>query len=292
MLLDRVDWIIGPGDRIGVVGANGSGKTTLLRLLIGAGVPDSRVVLTGSTVRLGYLSQEVAELPGALRLIEAVSEVSGSVDLGGRTLTAGQLAERFGFTSAQQWTPVADLSGGERRRLQLLRILMAEPNVLVLDEPTNDLDVDTLAALEDLLDSWPGTLLVVSHDRYLVERVADTVMALFGDGRLTHLPGGVQQYLDRKASSSAAPAASPVPAADPGGSDPVRRRELRKNLQRLDRQLDALHRKESELHNRMAEAAADFATAADLARELDQVRAQVADVEIEWMTAAEELEES
>jgi len=162
----------------------------------------------------------------------------------------------------------------------------------VLDEPTNDLDVDTLAALEDLLDSWPGTLLVVSHDRYLVERVADTVMALFGDGRLTHLPGGVQQYLDRKASSSAAPAASPVPAADPGGSDPVRRRELRKNLQRLDRQLDALHRKESELHNRMAEAAADFAAAADLARELDQVRAQVADVEIEWMAAAEELEES
>jgi len=292
MLLDRVDWIIGPGDRIGVVGANGSGKTTLLRLLIGAGAPDSGVVRTGSTVRLGYLSQEVAELPAGLRLIEAVSEVSGSVDLGGRTLTAGQLAERFGFTSAQQWTPVADLSGGERRRLQLLRILMAEPNVLVLDEPTNDLDVDTLAALEDLLDSWPGTLLVVSHDRYLVERVADTVMALFGDGRLTHLPGGVQQYLDRKASSSAAPAASPVPAADPGGSDPVRRRELRKNLQRLERQLDTLHRRESELHNRMAEAAADFATAADLARELDQVRAQVADVEIEWMAAAEELEES
>jgi ATP-binding cassette subfamily F protein uup len=310
VLLDGVDWIVGPGDRIGIVGANGSGKTTLLRLLMGLQQPGSGEVRTGSTVRLGYLSQEVTELPGGLRLIEAVSEVSGSVDLGGRTLTAGQLAERFGFTSAQQWTPVADLSGGERRRLQLLRILMAEPNVLVLDEPTNDLDVDTLAALEDLLDSWPGTLLVVSHDRYLVERVADSVMALFGDGRLTNLPGGVGQYLERKAALRVAAVVPPAPAAPAamsssssggssgagaaagGGIDPVRRRELRKNLQRLERQLDSLHRKESDVHDRMAQAAADFTAAAELARELDQVRAEVADVEIEWMAAAEELEDS
>jgi len=293
VLLDRVDWIVGPGDRIGVVGANGSGKTTLLRLLTGTRAPDAGEVRTGSTVRLGYLSQEVAELPGQLRLIEAVSEVAGSVDLGGKTLTAGQLAERFGFTSAQQWTPVADLSGGERRRLQLLRILMAEPNVLVLDEPTNDLDVDTLAALEDLLDSWPGTMLVVSHDRYLVERVADSVLALFGDGSLTHLPGGIAQYLERRA---ALPADVPAPAATPagpgGGADSARRRELRKDLQRLERQLDTLHRKESALHNRMADAAADFAAAADLARELDQVRSAIGDVEVEWMAAAEELEEA
>ena len=293
VLLDRVDWIVGPGDRIGVVGANGSGKTTLLRLLTGTRAPDAGEVRTGSTVRLGYLSQEVAELPGQLRLIEAVSEVAGSVDLGGKTLTAGQLAERFGFTSAQQWTPVADLSGGERRRLQLLRILMAEPNVLVLDEPTNDLDVDTLSALEDLLDSWPGTMLVVSHDRYLVERVADSVLALFGDGSLTHLPGGIAQYLERRA---ALPADVPAPAATPagpgGGADSARRRELRKDLQRLERQLDTLHRKESALHNRMADAAADFAAAADLARELDQVRSAIGDVEVEWMAAAEELEEA
>jgi ATP-binding cassette subfamily F protein uup len=307
VLLDQVDWIIGPGDRIGIVGANGSGKSTLLRLLVGSREPESGEVRTGSTVRMGYLSQEVAELSGQLRLIEAVSEVSGSVELGGKTLTAGQLAERFGFTSAQQWTPVADLSGGERRRLQLLRILMAEPNVLVLDEPTNDLDVDTLSALEDLLDSWPGTLLVVSHDRYLVERVADSVMALFGDGSLTHLPGGIAQYLERKAALLAAAAASapasqagaaspasPARAASSpgGGADPVRRRELRKNLQRLERQLDTLHRKESALHTRMAQVAADFAATSDLAQELDQIRDQVADVELEWMAAAEELEQA
>ncbi|HEY5882925.1 MAG TPA: ABC-F family ATP-binding cassette domain-containing protein [Nakamurella sp.] len=293
LLLDRVDWIVGPGDRIGVVGANGSGKTTLLRLLTGTRTPDAGEVRTGSTVRLGYLSQEVAELPGQLRLIEAVSEVAGSVDLGGKTLTAGQLAERFGFTSAQQWTPVGDLSGGERRRLQLLRILMAEPNVLVLDEPTNDLDVDTLSALEDLLDSWPGTLLVVSHDRYLVERVADSVLALFGDGGLTHLPGGIAQYLERKAALPAAAAAPAATPAGPGcGADPARRRELRKDLQRLERQLDALHRKESALHTRMADAAADFTAATDLARELDQVRSDIGDVEVEWMAAAEELEEA
>ncbi len=131
-------------------------------------------------MRLGYLSQEVAELPGELRLLEAVTQIAGVVELGGKMLTAGQLAERFGFTKTHQWTRVGELSGGERRRLQLLRILMAEPNVLVLDEPTNDLDTDTLAALEDLLDSWPGTLLVVSHDRYLIERVADTTVALLG----------------------------------------------------------------------------------------------------------------
>ena len=161
-LLTDVTWRLGPGDRIGVVGVNGSGKSTLLRVLVGELPPDSGTVKIGRTVRLGYLSQEVVEMPGELRLLEAVSEVAGMVNLGGKDLTAGQLAERFGFPTAQQWTRVAELSGGERRRLQLLRILMAEPNVLVLDEPTNDLDTDTLAALEDLLDGWPGTLVVVS----------------------------------------------------------------------------------------------------------------------------------
>ncbi len=208
-LLDRVTWRLGPGNRIGVVGVNGSGKSTVLRVLVGELPPESGSVKVGRTVRLGYLSQEVVELPGELRLLEAVSEVAGLVNLGGKDLTAGQLAERFGFPTAQQWTRVAELSGGERRRLQLLRILMAEPNVLVLDEPTNDLDTDTLAALEDLLDAWPGTLIVVSHDRYLIERVTDDVVALLGDGRITHLPGGIDEYLRRRA---AARESGPAPA--------------------------------------------------------------------------------
>jgi ATP-binding cassette subfamily F protein uup len=311
-LLDQVDWIVGPGDRVGIVGANGSGKSTLLRLLIGSRAPDSGVVRIGSTVRLGYLSQEVAELPGQLRLIEAVSEVAGSVDLGGKTLTAGQLAERFGFTSAQQWTPVADLSGGERRRLQLLRILMGEPNVLILDEPTNDLDVDTLSALEDLLDSWPGTLLVVSHDRYLIERVADSVLALFGDGRLTHLPGGVAQYLDRKAlaaTSATSPAGPPPPpsAASAGasaGTSPgasttrpaepavgAQRRVVEKELAAVDRKMARLQSEVSSQHEAFAaHDQSDYVGLAALTDKLRQLEREIADLETRWLELAETLD--
>ncbi len=307
-LLDNVTWLVGPGDRIGVVGINGSGKSTLLRILIGELPPESGVVKRGSTVRLGYLSQEVAELPGDLRLIEAVTQVAGVVELGGKTLTAGQLAERFGFTNANQWTRVAELSGGERRRLQLLRILMDEPNVLVLDEPTNDLDTDTLAALEDLLDSWPGTLLVVSHDRYLVERVADSTVALLGDGRITHLPGGVEEYLRRRAAAQqaapngpqqsdgngrdggAAQAQARDGSVNGGGPDPARSRALRKELQRLERRLESLHRKESGLHEQLAATAADYGRAATLSAELRALEAEIADVETEWLAAAEDLE--
>ena len=255
---------------------------------------------------MGYLSQEVAELPGELRLLEAVTQIAGVVELGGKTLTAGQLAERFGFTKNHQWTRVAELSGGERRRLQLLRILMDEPNVLVLDEPTNDLDTDTLAALEDLLDSWPGTLLVVSHDRYLIERVADTIVALFGDGRITHLPGGVDEYLRRRAAdqlaaASAAPtrpagtsAANP-PAQSTGDEppavkDPLQQRALRKDLQRLERRMESLQRKEKDLHARLAEVGADYAAAAEMSASLKALAAEVDEVETEWMAVAENLE--
>src|SRR5690606_37492094 len=192
-----VDWIVGPGDRIGLVGANGAGKSTLLRVLAGERPVDGGKFTVGATVRAAYLSQELAELPETDRVLEAVQRVARRVDLGGRELTAAQLAEVFGFTEGRLWTPVSDLSGGERRRLQLLRLLAGGPNVLLLDEPTNDLDTDTLASLEDLLDTWPGTLVVASHDRYLIERVCDTVFALFGDGRLTHLPGGVDDYTSR-----------------------------------------------------------------------------------------------
>ena len=152
-------------------------------------------VKRGVTVRVGYLSQEVGELPGEMRLLESVTEIARVVNLGGRDLTAGQLCERFGFGTQQQWTFVRELSGGERRRLQLLRLLMTEPNVLVLDEPTNDLDLDTLQAVEDLLDEWPGTLLLVSHDRYFVERVCDLVVAMLGDAAVTQMVGGIDEYL-------------------------------------------------------------------------------------------------
>ncbi|MGS0687496.1 ABC-F family ATP-binding cassette domain-containing protein [Nakamurella sp. GG22] len=301
-LLDHVTWLVGPGDRIGIVGINGSGKSTLLRILVGELPPDGGTVKLGSTVRLGYLSQEVAELPGDLRLIEAVTQIAGIVELGGKMLTAGQLAERFGFTNTHQWTRVGELSGGERRRLQLLRILMDEPNVLVLDEPTNDLDTDTLAALEDLLDGWPGTLLVVSHDRYLIERVADTTVALFGDGRITHLPGGIDQYLQRRADDQQAARSSSTNGAVPDGApaaavgdgtpatDPARLRLLRKDLQRLERKLESLHRKESGLHDRLAAAGADYGSAAQLSAELKALRTEIASVETEWLAAAEDLE--
>ncbi|HEX2262473.1 MAG TPA: ABC-F family ATP-binding cassette domain-containing protein, partial [Pseudonocardiaceae bacterium] len=167
-LLDAQKWRIGPGERIGLVGVNGSGKTTLLRLLAGQREPDTGRRVQGSTVRLAHLTQELENLPESLRVLEAVQEVANRVALGRQDLSASQLAERLGFPASRQWTPVGDLSGGERRRLQLTRLLMAEPNVLLLDEPTNDLDIDTLQQLEDLLDGWPGSLVVVSHDRYLV----------------------------------------------------------------------------------------------------------------------------
>jgi ATP-binding cassette subfamily F protein uup len=298
-LLDHVTWLVGPGDRIGVVGINGSGKSTLLRILVGERPPGDGLVKIGSTVRMGYLSQEVAELPGDLRLLEAVTQIAGVVELGGKQLTAGQLAERFGFTNTHQWTRVAELSGGERRRLQLLRILMAEPNVLMLDEPTNDLDTDTLAALEDLLDSWPGTLLVVSHDRYLIERVADTVVALLGDGRITHLPGGVEEYLRRRAADQAAVAADgqsqraePAPAIGqpPAAMDANRQRALRKDLQRLERKMESLQRKETVLHEKLTSAGADYAAAADISVALKALRADVAQVELDWLAVAEDLE--
>ncbi len=305
VLLADVTWRVGPGDRIGVVGVNGSGKSTLLRILVGE-LPLTRGRLrTGTTVHIGYLSQEVAELPGQSRLIDAITEIASVVQLGDKDVSASALAERFGFTPAQQWTRVAELSGGERRRLQLLRILMAEPNVLILDEPTNDLDTDTLSALEDLLDSWPGTLLVVSHDRYLIERVTDDVVALMGDGAITHLPGGVEEYLRRRRELVAAELAeqprsttSPTngvgasngPAGSAGTRDAAAARGLRKDLQRLERRLESLQRKESDLHQKLAGAGADYLAAAELNAALLRLHGEVAAAETEWLAAAEALE--
>ena len=297
ILLDHVTWRIGAGDRLGIVGVNGSGKTTLLKVLLGEYPLVSGTVKRGQTVSLGYLSQDVTELPGDLRLLEAVTEVARVINLGGKDMTAGQLCERFGFGTQQQWTYVKELSGGERRRLQLLRILMSEPNVLILDEPTNDLDTDTLQSLEDLLDQWAGTLIVVSHDRYLIERVCDDVVALFGDGKITQVIGGVPEYLQRRA---AALAAAPKPVAGavgrPGPAAPagpaVDRRLARKELQKLEKRLESLDRKERDLHAALADVGSDYARAAELDAQLVAVRSDKDDVELEWMAVAEQLEEA
>ncbi len=209
-LLDRVTWRLGPGDRVGIVGVNGSGKTSLLNVLDGEGphgpgLHADGTVVRGKTVRLAHLSQELDELDPDQRVREAVEEIRLRIQVGDRELSAGQLLERLGFTAERQRTRVGDLSGGERRRVQMLRLLMTEPNVLLLDEPTNDLDIETLTELEDLLDGWPGTLVAVSHDRYFLERVTEHVVALLGDGKLSFLGGGVDEYLDRVRAARRAP---------------------------------------------------------------------------------------
>jgi ABC transport system ATP-binding/permease protein len=287
-ILSGVTWHVGPGDRVAVVGANGAGKTTLLRLLAGSGAPADGRLTTGTTVRAALLSQELAELPAALRVLEAVEEVARRVTLGDRELSAAQLAEVFGFAGDRLWTPVADLSGGERRRLQMLRLLAGEPNVLLLDEPTNDLDTDTLASLEDLLDSWPGTLVVASHDRYLVERVTDTVYGMFGDGRLTHLPGGVDEYLAR-AGDSPAPAGPPRAPQPP--SDAAELRTGRKEMARLERQVGKLEQREAALHDQLAAHATDYEKVAALDEELRAVRSERERAEEAWLALAERLPE-
>ncbi|MGE3285873.1 MAG: ABC-F family ATP-binding cassette domain-containing protein [Pseudonocardia sp.] len=303
VLLDGVTWRLGPGDRIGIVGVNGSGKTTLLRSLTGARPLDGGRLVRGSTVQLAELSQELVELEPDQRVLEAVEEVARHVRLGKQEMTASQVLERLGFPAARQWTPVGRLSGGERRRLQLTRLLMAEPNVLLLDEPTNDLDVDTLSNLEDLLDGWPGTLVVVSHDRYLVERVCDTVVALLGDGKITHLPGGIEEYLARRAGAGGGAQAgrtgatvggARVPAPSRGGSRPAsvsaEQRAARKEAARLERRLDTLTAREKDLHTALVEAATDPARLVELTSQLDEVVAEREAVELEWLAAAEAAE--
>jgi ATP-binding cassette subfamily F protein uup len=296
-VLDDVTWRIGPGDRIGLVGVNGSGKTTLLRLLAGDREPLSGKRIQGKTVRLAHLSQELEELDPAQRVLESVEEIAGRVVLGKQELTASQLAEKLGFPAARQWTPVGDLSGGERRRLQFARLLMAEPNVLLLDEPTNDLDIDTLQQLEDLLDSWPGTLVVVSHDRYLVERVCDAVYALLGDGGVKHLPGGIDEYLSRRAEAalSVPPSVSrqqPAAAGDVPGDrvSAAEHRAAMKELGRLERRLDALHKRESELHERLVANATDPDKLVELNTELKSVLAEKDEVEARWLETSELVE--
>ena len=276
VLFDDVTWRVGPGDRVGIVGVNGAGKSTLLKMLVGQVEPAGGQVKVGQTVKVAYLSQEVAELDPMLRVLEAVEQVARQVDIGGgKTISASSLCDRFGFTGNAQWTRVGDLSGGERRRLQVLRLLMGEPNVLLLDEPTNDLDIDTLNALEDVLDGWPGTLIVVSHDRYFLERVTTVTTSLMGDGSIAALPGGVDEYLRKRIKQ--APAAAPQKQS--GGDS----RAAKKELQRLERQLTQLDAKESKLLAQIAEQAADYAAVALLDADLRAVREEKAATEQAWL---------
>ncbi len=327
-VLRGVTWRLAPGERVGVVGVNGAGKTTLLRLLEGTQEPTEGRVVRGRTVRVAALSQSTHELDALadLRVVEAVAMVGEHVTVGGKELTAAQLVERLGFTRQRAWTRVGEVSGGERRRLQLLRLLMTEPNVLLLDEPTNDLDTDTLAAVEDLLDSFPGTLVVVSYDRYLLERVTDHQVALLGDGKVRDLPGGVEQYLElrRQALGGGADGASRAGGAAPGsggadrrtggrGADGRRaadeddgpagpapsgltaaeRREATKELGRIERRMGRAAQVIESLHARMEQVAADPARVGELAglgRELATAEAEHEALEEAWLEAAEVLE--
>jgi ATPase subunit of ABC transporter with duplicated ATPase domains len=292
-VLDAVTWRLGPGDRIGVVGVNGAGKTSLLRLLDGTLAPSAGLVRRGATVRVATLSQDVRELEtvGDLRVVEAVERVRARVTVRDRELTAGQLVERLGFSRERAWTPVAELSGGERRRLQLLRLLVGEPNLLLLDEPTNDLDTDTLAAVEDLLDGWPGTLVVVSHDRYLLERVTDTQVALLGDGGLRDLPGGVEEYLALRRRAEVEREARPARAetsAPTDASGAARARAARKELARLERRLERVQADLAEVHAELAGRATDHRAVLGLSARLRELEAEEAALEEAWLVAAED----
>ncbi|MFF8554388.1 ABC-F family ATP-binding cassette domain-containing protein [Streptomyces sp. NPDC015501] len=301
-LLTHLTWQLGPGDRIGLVGVNGAGKTSLLRALAeaartqGEEQPAAGKIVVGKTVRLAYLSQEVHELNPNLRVLEAVQQVRDRVDLGkGREMTAGQLCEQFGFTKEKQWTPVGDLSGGERRRLQILRLLMDEPNVLFLDEPTNDLDIETLTQLEDLLDGWPGSMIVISHDRFFIERTTDRVMALLGDRSLRMLPRGIDEYLERRqrmeeetTPSAAAPRTPSAPSSAAPAVSAQASRAAKKELQKVERQLDKLSTRETTLHQQIAENATDFEKVAKLDAELRELVTERDELEMRWLELAED----
>jgi ABC transport system ATP-binding/permease protein len=298
-LLRDLTWLLAGGDRVALVGVNGSGKTTLLRLLAGEIEPSAGRIERGATVRLGRLSQDAVELPDQLRVLESLEEVRRRSTLSdGREITAGMLCERFGFRGERARALVGELSGGERRRLALMRLLMGGPNVLLLDEPTNDLDVETLAALEDLLDAWPGTLVVVSHDRYFVERVCDDVYAIEG-GAVRHLPGGIEQYLAERASAPAASAqtgsgARPERASfKPGAAVHVERKRAQRaarETKRLEREIDGLAGRERELQAQMAANPTDHALLAGLQDEVERLSAARGELEASWLAAAESVD--
>lgn len=311
-VLDDVSWIIGPGDRFGIVGENGAGKTTLLRVIEGALAPSAGRVKIGKTVKFAVLSQHLDNLVklGSDRVREVIGRYTRRVMLDGKEATPAQLLERLGFTRDDLNEPVCDLSGGQKRRLALMLILLDEPNVLILDEPGNDLDTDMLAQVEDLLDGWPGTLLLVTHDRYLMERVTDNQYALI-NGKIRHLPRGVDEYLELVgrttderggvvASSSGKASASKQPSASAGEQATGAASKLsggeirafRKSMASAERKMDTLRGKIEGIHQAMTEVdPSDYVKLGDMQKEIKEIETQIEALEEEWMEAAEALGE-
>ena len=287
-LLSHATWRLGPGDRVGIVGVNGAGKTSVLALISGQLAPTVGRVRLGKTVAMQHLTQALDDLDPESRVLESVEAIRRVTTTASGEITASSMLERFGFTGDRLTSRLGDLSGGERRRFQLLRLLLTEPNVLLLDEPTNDLDIETLNVLEDYLDGWPGTLIVVSHDRYFLERVTDSTWALLGDGLISMLPRGVDEYLERRAESltrQKVSDGSPVKAqVKTGGAE---ERAARKAMARIDKQLARLAAREVELNAALLEHAQDYEKLADLGAELDDLIAERDVLELEWLEAAE-----
>jgi ABC transport system ATP-binding/permease protein len=289
-ILDNITWRLGPGDRVGLVGANGAGKTTLLRLLTGTLNPTSGRIKIGKTVKFATLSQDIHELDAFKedRMFKMIAREKTTFTVGKKEVGTGQLVEQLGFDSAQLQTPVGDLSGGQKRRFQLLRLLFTEPNVLILDEPTNDLDTDMLAAMEDLLDTWPGTLIVVSHDRYLLERVTDNQYALLGDGKLRHLPRGIEQFLEMRKAMGGNPA--PALPQKPTGPSGAEKRNLEKESARLERAIAKSNAELEELHLELAKAdQSDFAKLGELSVKISETTRKISENETLWLTTLEKL---
>ena len=280
-LIDDLYWNVGPGDRIGIVGVNGAGKTTLMRTLAGEITPYAGKLVTGVTVKAAFLTQHLDELNPTWRVLEAVEKVASQIELGnGKSLSASQLCERLGFDKDSQWTPVGDLSGGEKRRLQLTRLLMDSPNVLLLDEPTNDFDIETLTELEDLLDSYGGSLIVISHDRYFLELVCDRFVGLLGDKELRDLPRGVDQYLEQRAQSLQKPVEA---SKEKSQSSAAEVRQLKKDLIRVERQIQKSKEKITELESAQESAAFDPTELIRISAELETQRTELNTREEEWL---------
>ena len=291
MILKDLNWNVGPGDRIGIVGVNGAGKTTLFRALLGQISASAGKITTGVTVKAAFLSQHLEELEPTWRVLEAVEKVANQVQLGnGKELSASQLCEKLGFNTDSQWTPVGDLSGGERRRLQLTRLLMDSPNVLLLDEPTNDFDVETLTALEDLLDSFGGTLLVISHDRYFLERVCDRFVGLLGDSKLRDLPGGIDEYLRLRVSSIENIENSGTSTPKVKTSNIVEIKEAKKEIAKYERQLEKLNVQILELEGAQEDLAFDHEKLSANMEELSALNLKKTEIEETWLKAHAELE--
>jgi ABC transport system ATP-binding/permease protein len=286
-LISELTWNIGPGDRFGIVGVNGAGKTTLMRTMASELEVAAGKLVTGITVKIAFLTQHLDELDPTWRVLEAVENVANHIEIGkGRTLSASQLCERLGFDRDGQWTPVGDLSGGEKRRLQLTRLLMDSPNVLLLDEPTNDFDIETLTELEDLLDSYGGTLIVISHDRYFLERVCDRFVGLMGDQNLRDLPRGVDEYLEHRAKSLNAPSQSATGKV----SNAAQERTLKKDLTRVERQIQKAKEKVALLAQEQVEASFDANRLSEISDELAQLEKELIAREEEWLEITLKLE--